>query len=704
MKNADRKVGAWLLLGAGLIAAQGWAAAAPAKGPAKAAEPVVTPAAVAVGADDAFNFFLQEAQVVTASRRAQKKSDSPVAIDVITREEIEASGARTIYDLLRFRVGLDVVEGNSIEGNPAQVNVRGLPEEFSQSLQVLIDGRSVVSVGNSGVYWRRLPVSIDEIARIEIVRGPNSALFGANAGQGVINIITIKPGNAGQFNVEMGTSSQRKAHLAADSGPGAWAARGSYETRGNASSRTIVNEQPVSGNETSDDTKINARVVGTVWDGGELDLSVGHMKIGYSYPVALGVGGSTSANNDYEYLRLTHALNEDLQLEGSFWRRYEENASSLGAAKETVYDTELLVRLSSMEQRLQTIAGISGREGFSDAPGLFSDTQAGSTSYAYTRSESEVRRQQHQRRVYLSEQFAVNDMLSVSAAGSFENSDTGGQQPAYQGAIIVKPSDESTLRLSGSKSPTMPSLLNKYSRLELVTGVSFPYAFPFNGIPRLSVIRVEGTDINPPQVSNFEATYSTSFMDRRLTAEVTGFQMEINGYPEFTDLGTFSFTFPTYVPEKVGYVTYYKNAYDMVARGLETTLVYRPSVGRSLQLNHTYEDVRINVPTTRYSYTTPWNKVNLIASSDLIWGFHVATNIGWQGQHYSSLPSKGLTIFIPDQAKVDARIGYSPHKDVEIYALGTNLDHAIRTESPDGFTSTQSFAGGVNIAFGGSKK
>jgi iron complex outermembrane receptor protein len=175
--------------------------------PAAAVSAAPTPAPAAASPDaGAFDFFLKEAEVVTASRRAQKISDSPVAIDVITREEIAASGARDIWDLLRFKVGMDVEQASSIDGNVAEVNVRGLPGEFSQSLQVLIDGRSVLSASNSGVYWEDLPVSLDDIERIEIVRGPNSPLFGANAGQGVINIITIKPGDGdgAEFRGEVG--------------------------------------------------------------------------------------------------------------------------------------------------------------------------------------------------------------------------------------------------------------------------------------------------------------------------------------------------------------------------------------------------------------------------------------------------------------------------------------------------------------------
>ena len=102
------------------------AAAAPVKA-VKATKPAAVKPAEVMSVDDTFEFFAKEAEVTTASRRAQKKSDSPVAIDVITREDIDASGAINIWDLLRFRVGVDVSEETSIEGNAVQLNVRGLP-------------------------------------------------------------------------------------------------------------------------------------------------------------------------------------------------------------------------------------------------------------------------------------------------------------------------------------------------------------------------------------------------------------------------------------------------------------------------------------------------------------------------------------------------------------------------------------------------
>src|SRR5579871_5461119 len=133
---------------------------------------------MAADASDAFEFFQEEAKVVTASRREQSISEAPVAVDVITGEEIRASGAINLWDLLRFQAGINVIDAHSPNAaNRAIVSIRGFAEEYARNLLVLIDGRKAYSADTGGTYWAQLPVQIEDIDRIEIIRGPNAALY-----------------------------------------------------------------------------------------------------------------------------------------------------------------------------------------------------------------------------------------------------------------------------------------------------------------------------------------------------------------------------------------------------------------------------------------------------------------------------------------------------------------------------------------------
>jgi iron complex outermembrane receptor protein len=126
--------------------------------------------------------------VLSASKLPQLQTEAPASITIIDRALIEASGANQVAEIFRLVPGMQI--GNA-RGNFPVVAYQGLTSEFPQGVQVVIDGSSVYSPVFGGVIWSTLPIAIEDIERIEIVRGPNNASFGANAFQGVINITTI---------------------------------------------------------------------------------------------------------------------------------------------------------------------------------------------------------------------------------------------------------------------------------------------------------------------------------------------------------------------------------------------------------------------------------------------------------------------------------------------------------------------------------
>lgn len=128
--------------------------------------------------------------ITTASKKSQRIGDAPAAVSVITDEDIRLSGATSIPDLLRLVPGVDVVEPNRSQSNVA---IRGFNQAFANKLLVMVDGRSIYKDFYGTVFWNSEPLLLSQIKRIEIVRGPGSALYGANAFSGVINIITKTP-------------------------------------------------------------------------------------------------------------------------------------------------------------------------------------------------------------------------------------------------------------------------------------------------------------------------------------------------------------------------------------------------------------------------------------------------------------------------------------------------------------------------------
>jgi iron complex outermembrane receptor protein len=132
--------------------------------------------------------FLDEMPVVlSVSRMSQPVNEAPAAVTIIDRDMIRASGFRDIPDLLRLVPGFSVAYTRD---NTWAVGYHGMADAFSRRFQVLVDGRSIYSAAYGAVNWTELPLSVDDIERIEVVRGPNAATFGANAFLAVINIIT----------------------------------------------------------------------------------------------------------------------------------------------------------------------------------------------------------------------------------------------------------------------------------------------------------------------------------------------------------------------------------------------------------------------------------------------------------------------------------------------------------------------------------
>ena len=132
---------------------------------------------------------LMNLQVTTASKNEQKLSQTAAAMYVITQEDIRRSGMTSVAELLRMVPGMDVAQ---VDANTWAISSRGFNDRFANKLLVLVDGRAVYTLTYSGVYWEVQDLVLEDIDRVEVIRGPGGLLWGANAVNGVINIITKK--------------------------------------------------------------------------------------------------------------------------------------------------------------------------------------------------------------------------------------------------------------------------------------------------------------------------------------------------------------------------------------------------------------------------------------------------------------------------------------------------------------------------------
>jgi iron complex outermembrane receptor protein len=151
---------------------------------------------------------LMNIPVTSVSKRTQKVADAAAAIFVITQEDIRRSGATSIPEALRLAPGLEVAR---IDQNKWAIGSRGFNGRFDNKLLVLIDGRSVYTPLFSGVYWNVQDVMLEDVDRIEVIRGPGATLWGANAVDGVINVITKKAKSTQSAVVTAGAGTEERA-------------------------------------------------------------------------------------------------------------------------------------------------------------------------------------------------------------------------------------------------------------------------------------------------------------------------------------------------------------------------------------------------------------------------------------------------------------------------------------------------------------
>ncbi len=187
---------------------------------------------------DLSNFSLEDlmnVQVTSVSKKEQKLSRAGAAIYVLTQEDIHRSGASSIPDALRMVPGLSVAQ---ITSSTYAISIRGFNNRLADKVLVLIDGRTVYTPTTSGVYWDQQDVPLADIDRIEVIRGPGGTVWGANAVNGVINIITksAKDTQGGLLSADLGSQNVARG-LVRYGGrvgrKGTYRAFGAYSNRGN---------------------------------------------------------------------------------------------------------------------------------------------------------------------------------------------------------------------------------------------------------------------------------------------------------------------------------------------------------------------------------------------------------------------------------------------------------------------------------------
>lgn len=615
-------------------------------------------AAEDAGAD--LEFFAQEAEVVTASRRPEPAAEAPVAVEVVTAEDIRRSGAVNLWDFMRFRVGMGVVEGRSGEGNRALVSVRGFPAEFVDNLLVLLDGRSVYTGLSGGAVWEHIPVQVQDIERIEIVRGPNAALYGSNAGLGVVNIITRAPvRSAGTAGFLAGNRGLRRAEGSYEDARGTFAYRVSATQR--AQDGHPSTGSPGTGNDFLHSNKANVRASWTPRPGWGVEAFAGGYRdlLGVIDP-AFPQGRFT---HHFQMTRVSVERSPQSVVQAVFsrrddTRRFDPIFNGPVAVREYQYDSELSHRLESFGGRLKTVYGGSLRHTEIESNGLFRG-----------------RPRQHNvvRRAFVSPLLRLRRDLTVLSAVSLERSDTGGTEEAYQFGAVFTPVPRHVFRFTHALAPTIPTLYQKAADQQATATVRL----------------VGNPGMRAQRLRSYEAGYQTTSRDGRWSAGGDAYYMDIDSLSQTV---VRSYVFPQLTLS-------FDNGNRAAARGVELEAAYRWDREGFLRANYAFESISDATAKTNVRRGTPAHALNVLGSSALGGGFTASGAAGFKDGRTLYSQATGRTLDIPAQWRLDARLAFSPRRGLEVFVSGQNLTEPRRVEFPDGLETPRTFLGGVTFRF-----
>jgi len=474
--------------------------ATPATGPEASKTPAPSPPiATEIGAVRTEDVFAES--IVTASKGAQSPLDSPSSTSIITEQDIRLSGITKIPELLRRLAGVDIM---SVTGGQSEVSIRGFNQRLANKTLVLVDGRSVYVDILGATFWQNLSIGVEDIERIEVVRGPGSALYGADAFNGVINIITKKPGE-GQTGVAgaMATDSTTHGSLWASGRTGelAWRMAAGYDylprwsrevPNGRADLRTGVGDQ----NEGSRTVRLDARAsrsfgkVGTLnFGGGATQGSLEILGGGALQDVVLPTFTATD---------LTSSFNAKYFDARVFWNRLR-GGSSLNAAYlgQSLLPSRIAQDIVDGELVFKHTASLTTQ--------LVNDLRAGG-AYRYKNVDwtyIDRNRIEHHYAMFLHDELKITKRVAVVADYRLDWVPYLGRfQQSPRGTVLVHPTKQSTIRGSVGTAFRKPTFLESYLRI--------PVQLPVTGAAQFSEgVRADdpGFRLNAERILNAEIGY-----------------------------------------------------------------------------------------------------------------------------------------------------------------------------------------------------
>ena len=625
------------------------------------------------GEGDLFDMSIEELinlDVYSAAKKTQRLQDTPAAVYVVTREEIRRSGATSIPELLRMIPGVEVAH---IDANKWAITIRGFNGRFANKLLVLIDGRSVYTPTFAGVYWDTQDTFLEDIDRIEVVRGPGGTLWGANAVNGVINIITRSAADTVGSIVTLGSGTEERGFIGARHG---------FEIGDDTFVRVYAKYfdrrefVPNSGGRAVD-----------AWDNGRAGFRADWSRDEDSFTLQGDVyeGGagsrasaasldppnfsdeseSTSDFNGANVLaRWQRSLNDtdNLQVQTYYDRTEREGTDFADDEVRDTLDFELQHRFN-WHERHDTVWGLGYRYSSDRVNNGFNATL------------SPAKRDLSIFNAFVQDEVGLfDDRLRLAIGAKLEHNDFTGWELQPNARFLWKLNEEHTFWGAIARSVRTPSRAESDARLN-----RFTLPPGSLGVPDPTVVALAGNDAFESEVLlAMELGYRATPLEK-LWVDIALF------YNLYDNLRTFapridpSTGMPVLVQEVTDGVTHSTwfydvgNAMDGTTGGAEIAIDYEVSDHWSLRAGYTFLAMDLNIePEARadslsraIEESSPDHQAFLRSHLDLPKNVEFDASLRWVDQ----LPSQRLD----DYLTADARIGWNPTDHIELSIVGQNL-------------------------------
>ncbi|NQU08768.1 MAG: TonB-dependent receptor [Candidatus Abyssubacteria bacterium] len=586
--------------------------------------------------------------VISATKLEQPITESPSSISVITAEDIRRSGATNIADLLRRVPGLDVLR---VTPSDAQISARGFNESNNNDMLLLIDGRSSYVDFFGIVVWDDLPIVLEEIERIEIIRGPGSALYGANAFSGVINLITKTPEQAmgttlsatiGEFDTYIWTFMNADVM-------DRWSYKvvASWDEANSFVDRDENNHEMFKGNalvkyEFDPDSQIYFSAGVNEGDGNTLtrvsrfdrDGTFGYAKLNYDY-------------GNWKFQTFYNLIDIDVLAADSEWRSIINN----------VFDFEMQHTLEPWEKHTITWGANYRHNRVTSHEIIGPDEQEDLFS------------------LFIQDQYEILDDMTLTTGVRFDSHPLTGVHFSPRASLVYEPWESHIFRASVARAFRNPSFVESF--LDLAIG---------------PVTATGNRDLDAEEITSFELGYQTRLLENKLQFKLDTFYNILNEIIEYRNLN-----FPPWPPSLPPIFFDYENEGRAIAYGGEVSLEYHFSDRLSGYFNYSYQELKARSDRVQFQLnednetidSSPRHKINAGIYGELENGLNGSVDLNFVDEvevgffdPSTTIPSEAR---LDDYTRVDARIGYKfPDRDLEVSLIVQNALNDSHQEFPAG--------------------